>query len=219
MSQTTTRRPASRYKGVVNWFNVARGFGELAIPSSKYFFLVRHGRVPASPRDPRVLPGLFSPECKHHSLLLAFDGHVGTGATASPFTHRARPRHLRGKKALRGARHRTNLLGKLIGPSSRAPAGFVTRDDGVGDVFVHQSDIYAEGFRSLRDQEPVEFELEPMGDGRYKAVKVRFASSPKIQDKTPGYLSFYAGVSGPLSPPDSGNDGLISPDTSLRYRK
>ena len=49
----------------------------------------------------------------------------------------------------------------------------MTRDDGVGDVFVHQSDIYAEGFRSLRDQGPVEFELEPMGDGRYKAVKVR----------------------------------------------
>ena len=77
-----------------------------------------------------------------------------------------------GKKRFEAC-HRTNLLGKLIRPSSRPPAGFVTRDDGVGDVFVHQSDIYAEGFRSLRDQEPVEFELEPMGDGRYKAVKVR----------------------------------------------
>ena len=50
-----------KYKGVVNWFNVAKGFGELAwqSPSSKYFFLVRHGRVPASPRDPRALPRLF----------------------------------------------------------------------------------------------------------------------------------------------------------------
>ena len=51
----------------------------------------------------------------------------------------------------------------------------MTRDDGGGDVFVHQSDIHSEGFRSLRDQEPVEFELEEIGeDGRYKAVKVRF---------------------------------------------
>ena len=53
------------------------------------------------------------------------------------------------------------------------PAGFVTREDGGGDVFVHQSDIHAEGFRSLRDQEPVEFELEEIGEGRYKAAKVR----------------------------------------------
>ena len=57
----------------------------------------------------------------------------------------------------------------------------MTRDHGVGDVFVHQSDIYAEGFRSLRDQEPVEFELEPMGDGRYKAAKVRLPAPPKLQ--------------------------------------
>jgi len=49
----------------------------------------------------------------------------------------------------------------------------VTRDDGEGDVFVHQSDIYSQGFRSLRNQEPVEFGLEPIGDGRFKAVNVR----------------------------------------------
>ena len=52
-------------------------------------------------------------------------------------------------------------------------AGFVTRDDGEGDVFVHQSDIYSQGFRSLRNQEPVEFGLEPIGDGRFEAVNVR----------------------------------------------
>jgi cold shock CspA family protein len=52
----------------------------------------------------------------------------------------------------------------------------VTRDDGEGDVFVHQSDIYSQGFRSLRNQEPVEFGLEPIGDGRFKAVNVRALS-------------------------------------------
>ena len=56
-------------------------------------------------------------------------------------------------------------------------AGFVTREDGGGDVFVHQSDIHSEGFRSLRDQEPVEFELEEIGNGRYKAVKAGFLVS------------------------------------------
>lgn len=56
--------------------------------------------------------------------------------------------------------------------------GFVTREDGGGDVFVHQSDIHSEGFRSLRELEPVEFELEEIGDGRYKAVKVGDNAEP-----------------------------------------
>jgi cold shock CspA family protein len=56
----------------------------------------------------------------------------------------------------------------------------VTRDDGEGDVFVHQSDIYSQGFRSLRNQEPVEFGLEPIGDGRFKAVNVRALSSVRV---------------------------------------
>ena len=64
----------------------------------------------------------------------------------------------------------------------------MTRDDGEGDVFVHQSDIYAEGFRSLREQEPVEFELEPIGDGRFKAVNVRLPPRPRrAAYRTPDY--------------------------------
>ena len=94
----------------------------------------------------------------------------------------------------------------------------MTRDDGVGDVFVHQSDIYAEGFRSLRDQEPVEFELEPMGDGRYKAVKVRLPAPPKLQIRR-GIFVILCGRFWTSFYPDSGNDGLISPDTSPRYRE
>ena len=37
--------------------------------------------------------------------------------------------------------------------------GFVTPDDGSEDVFVHQSVIKAQGFRTLADGEPVEFEV------------------------------------------------------------
>ncbi|KAK9814909.1 hypothetical protein WJX73_001756 [Symbiochloris irregularis] len=50
--------------------------------------------------------------------------------------------------------------------------GFITPDDGQDDLFVHQSSIEAEGFRSLREGEAVEFELEAAEDGRTKAVKV-----------------------------------------------
>lgn len=60
----------------------------------------------------------------------------------------------------------------------------MTRDDGEGDVFVHQSDIYSQGFRSLRNQEPVEFRLEPIGDGRFKAVNVRADPSPSESSRS-----------------------------------
>ena len=36
--------------------------------------------------------------------------------------------------------------------------GFITADDGT-DVFVHHSDILGEGFKSLDEGEPVEFEV------------------------------------------------------------
>ncbi|CAK0738127.1 hypothetical protein CVIRNUC_000998 [Coccomyxa viridis] len=50
--------------------------------------------------------------------------------------------------------------------------GFITPEDGGSDLFVHQSSIDAEGFRSLRENEPVEFIVEEGEDGRTKAVHV-----------------------------------------------
>ena len=37
--------------------------------------------------------------------------------------------------------------------------GFIAQDDGGADVFVHHSAIAAEGYRSLDDNQRVEFEL------------------------------------------------------------
>lgn len=37
--------------------------------------------------------------------------------------------------------------------------GFITPDEGGDDVFVHQTAIYAQGFRSLAEGEEVEFDL------------------------------------------------------------
>lgn len=40
------------------------------------------------------------------------------------------------------------------------------------DLFVHQTAIIADGFRSLREGEAVEFFIENSEDGRSKAVQV-----------------------------------------------
>ena len=37
--------------------------------------------------------------------------------------------------------------------------GFITPDDGGDDLFVHHTDIDADGYRSLRDDQEVEFEV------------------------------------------------------------
>ena len=50
--------------------------------------------------------------------------------------------------------------------------GFITPDSGGEDLFVHQSAILADGFRSLREGEAVEFVVETSSDGRAKAVNV-----------------------------------------------
>ncbi|HXI02967.1 MAG TPA: cold-shock protein [Candidatus Saccharimonadales bacterium] len=50
--------------------------------------------------------------------------------------------------------------------------GFITRDDGSKDVFVHHSAITGEGFKSLSEGQRVEFEVV-QGEKGPAAEKVR----------------------------------------------
>jgi len=56
--------------------------------------------------------------------------------------------------------------------NSKKGFGFITPKDGSEDVFVHQSAIKAQGFRSLAEKEPVEYEVAKDEKGRLKAVNV-----------------------------------------------
>ncbi len=50
--------------------------------------------------------------------------------------------------------------------------GFVTPDDGGKDLFVHHTDIQAEGFRTLQEGQAVDFEIADSEKGP-KATEVR----------------------------------------------
>merc|ERR1719436_2202970 len=59
--------------------------------------------------------------------------------------------------------------------------GFITLEDGSGDVFVHYSEIQAQGFKSLAEGELVEFQIVTQDDGRRKAVHVTGPGGVNVQ--------------------------------------
>jgi len=64
------------------------------------------------------------------------------------------------------------LIGEVKWFNSKKGFGFITPKDGGEDVFVHQTAIHADGFRSLDEKEEVEFSTEVDAQGKLKATNV-----------------------------------------------
>ena len=65
------------------------------------------------------------------------------------------------------------MKGKVKWFSDQKGYGFIAKDDGSGDVFVHFSSVGGEGYKSLKEGEAVEFEVVDSDKGPKAANVVR----------------------------------------------
>lgn len=84
---------------------------------------------------------------------------------------------------------------------------FISRFAGGEDLFVHQTAIQAEGFRSLREGEPVEFFVETSDDGRAKAVQVTGPNGANPEGAPRRQYNDYGGGFGAGGAPGGGGGG------------
>nr|ABA54143.1 putative glycine-rich protein [Picea glauca] len=76
--------------------------------------------------------------------------------------------------------------GKVKWFDSTKGYGFITPDDGSEDLFVHQTSIHSNGFRSLAEGEAVEYTVEHENGGRTKALDVTGPDGAFVQGNSGG---------------------------------
>ncbi|XP_017641023.1 cold shock protein 2-like [Gossypium arboreum] len=78
----------------------------------------------------------------------------------------------------------SRVTGKVKWFTDQRGFGFITPDDGGEELFVHQSSIRSDGFRSLADGEEVEFVIDSSEGGRTKAVDVTGPNGNPVRGTT-----------------------------------
>ena len=70
--------------------------------------------------------------------------------------------------------------GKVKWFSDQKGFGFIPPDDGSGDVFVHHSDIQGSGYKSLSENDAVEYDVEQGPKGPRAVNVVRPSTSRSL---------------------------------------
>ncbi|MEW5303843.1 MAG: hypothetical protein WDW36_006497 [Sanguina aurantia] len=103
--------------------------------------------------------------------------------------------------------------------------GFITPEGGGEDtdLFVHQTNINADGFRSLREGEPVEYDVEISPDGRLKAINITGPEGHAPQGAPPRSAAArgaYPGGGGPpRGPPMGGPYQMQHPQQQMQQHQ
>jgi len=74
------------------------------------------------------------------------------------------------------------LTGKVKWFNESKGWGFIEPEDGGDDIFVHYSAIVADGFKTLKEGQEVQYELRPGKNGKEQAANVqRAGESPSTE--------------------------------------
>jgi len=149
-------------RGVVKFFNAGKGFGFIQREEGGEDVFVHISAV-----ERAGLEGLAEGQQLEFSLVdrggkisasdLKIDGEV----IAVP-KREAPQRQLTGEKATGTVKFFNSMKG----------FGFITRDDGQADAFVHSSAVERSGLRGLNEGDRVEFDIEVDRRGKFSAVNL-----------------------------------------------
>ena len=78
-----------------------------------------------------------------------------------------------------------NKTGKVVWFCPRKGIGFVSKDDGTGDLFVHWSNVEMEGFKTLKPGQVVSFDLGTNHKGP-QCINVKVLSDGDSEEEVEG---------------------------------